>query len=477
MNSEKRILIKGGTILSLDESIGTLPKGDVLIEGTRIKQVAPSITDDTAEVIDATNKIVAPGMVDTHRHVWLSTLRGKSVDWTLAEYMTLARVMYCACYDEEDAYLANYVGGLEAVASGITTLVDHSHLQVSPAISDALAKGLIDSGVGGFFCYALLFIPEHPDLINLTVEQLKEKMFSPTPEWIFENAARIRDKYFADPNQPLRFGVAVNEFAAYSPSNVAAKLFERAYELKPELITGHWDGKYHEGKYCSPTSDLVKAGHLKEKVVLSHCNHLSKEDIELLASKGVGISTTPNTEIGMGMGKMLAYPYLKMGGKPSLGVDTCTGGGVDMFTQVRLLLQVQRMQETEAVGKMTKKIPIEAKTILPLAMQKGAESLGIGEEVGSLTSGKRADIILVDTDNIFNWPIEDPVGVLSLYSTPHDVDTVLVAGKVLKRNKELVGVNWKELQAKVKASYDRIEARFAKLNREKLEGVWGNMFG
>lgn len=204
MNSDKRILIKGGMVLSLDESIGTLPKGDVLIEGSRILKVAPSIADDATEVIDATNMIVAPGMVDTHRHVWLSTLRGKSIDWTLAEYMTLARVMYGGCYDEDDAYLANYVGGLEAVASGITTLVDHSHLQRSPDISDALAKGLIDSGVGGFFCYSLQYVPEYKELSEENVDYIRQKTFGAPDEWLFENAARVRDKYFSDPKQPLR---------------------------------------------------------------------------------------------------------------------------------------------------------------------------------------------------------------------------------------------------------------------------------
>jgi len=136
------LLIKGGCVVTMDPSIGDFASADVHVRDGRLVAVAPQLDVPGAEVIDAVGKIVIPGLVDGHRHVWQSLLRGVSVDWSLSEYMIEARSMYCGCFEPEDAYAANYLGGLEAVAAGITTLVDHSHLQASPAMSDALAAGL-----------------------------------------------------------------------------------------------------------------------------------------------------------------------------------------------------------------------------------------------------------------------------------------------------------------------------------------------
>jgi cytosine/adenosine deaminase-related metal-dependent hydrolase len=152
------IIIRGGYVVTMDVDIPDLPQGDVYIHDDRIVEVADHIDVSGAEVIDARGCVVTPGFIDGHRHVWCGLLRGaRKADWgnwTLPEYMVEARSMYCGCFGADDEYVANYFGGLESLNAGITSVVDHSHLQKSPDVSDALARGLKDSGVGGFFVTA-----------------------------------------------------------------------------------------------------------------------------------------------------------------------------------------------------------------------------------------------------------------------------------------------------------------------------------
>src|SRR5687767_12899188 len=125
---DRRLLIRGGNVLSMDRAVGDLPRGDVLIEGGRIRAIAPSLEASDAEVIEAGGMLVLPGFVDTHRHVWQAQLRGVASDWTLFNYTTQIRLGYSGCYDPDDAFIGNYTGAVEALNAGVTTVVDHSHI-------------------------------------------------------------------------------------------------------------------------------------------------------------------------------------------------------------------------------------------------------------------------------------------------------------------------------------------------------------
>ena len=153
--SEQRLLVGGGTVVSMDPAIGVLPQGDVLIAGDTIVEVAPRIAAGDAEAIDARHAIVSPGFVDTHRHVWQTQLRTCATDWSLFDYFCRMRSIFGSFYSPEDAYLGNYVGALEALHAGITTLVDHSHIMNSPEHADEAVRGLQESGIRGTFCYGL----------------------------------------------------------------------------------------------------------------------------------------------------------------------------------------------------------------------------------------------------------------------------------------------------------------------------------
>src|SRR5271170_2525377 len=141
----RRTLIKGGTIVSVDPDVGNLPSGDVLIEDNRIVSVSPRIDGVAdAETIDASDRLVMPGMVDTHRHTWQALFRNIASDWTISHYLTGLHGTVSALYRPEDTYAGNLLGGLEALDSGITTLLDWCHNLNTPDHTDAAVQAHFD---------------------------------------------------------------------------------------------------------------------------------------------------------------------------------------------------------------------------------------------------------------------------------------------------------------------------------------------
>jgi 5-methylthioadenosine/S-adenosylhomocysteine deaminase len=471
---EQDLLVRGGNVLTMDPAIGDLPCGDVHIRGDRIVAVGPSLDVPGAQVIDARGKIVLPGLVDGHRHVWQSIMRGVAADWTLPQYMVEARAMYCGCFDSEDAYLANYLGGLESLAAGITTVVDHCHLQSSPEVSDALARGLKDSGVGGVFCYALQNVPNYVQGGPIDGDAAKDLLTRLPDDWHDANAARLRDTYFG--SGPLLFGVAMPEATPYMPAEYSAGLFARAQALNPKLITGHWNAISKPGFYQSSLSELITAGAFKTSTLLSHNNSLNDDDLKLMVSSSVGLCTCPDIECGMGLGALMARRFVEMGGAASLGVDITSFVQADLFKQARLMLQAERKRMADEAGHMPMEVDYTTRAVLELLTLTGARSLGMEDEIGSLTPGKRADLIIVASNPLLAAPMAEPEATLIFFTDASDIDTVLVAGTIRKRDAALVGIDWDDLREKTRRSAAAISERYKSLPREKLENVWAGMF-
>jgi 5-methylthioadenosine/S-adenosylhomocysteine deaminase len=466
-------LIRGATIVSMDVDIGDGFVGDIHVDGDRIVAVGRDLTVTGADEIDARGQIVFPGLIDGHRHVWQSLLRGVAVDWTLGQYMAEARSVFCGCYDPDAAYLANYLGGLESISAGITSVVDHSHLQKNAATSDALAQGLLDSGVGGIFCYALQNVPDYTDGVPFEVETLRALLRRLPDDWHDANAMRVRDTFFSGIG-PLKFGVALPEATPYLPPELACIVSERARKLGGAIVTGHWDANPH-GSGASSLG-VMRDADLLSSMLLAHCNHLGDADLAIMAEHRVGLCTCPDIEAGMGIGPLLARRFVEMGGAACLGIDLSSYVEADILKQARLILQLERHTLAIASGQMPKTIAWAARAAFELATIGGAHAIGMGAEIGSLTPGKRADIAIAAPSAIMAMPVGDPVATLLFYTNPGDIRTVLVAGDVKKRNGHLVGVDLDNLRIKTSAAAERILTRAASLSRENLNEVWAGMF-
>jgi len=441
------MLIHGGRLVTMEPSLTDLTRGDVLIERGRIAAVAPSIACDDCERIDATAMIVSPGFVDTHRHVWQTQLRTVATDWSLFDYFVRMRSVYSALYTPEDVYLGNHVGALEALDAGITTVVDHCHVLNSPEHSDEAVHGLIDAGIGGVFCYGMFANPTLPE-------------FAPESDsgWRRDDARRVRTRYFPGDDGTLRFGLAPSEAEAVSIEALADEI-RLGRRLEAHRLSLHVAmGAYDRGRRTVACLDGL--GLLADDLLLVHGAALGDDELARMAAVGAGISVTPETELQMAMGHPVAARALAHSVPTSLGIDIVSNYAGDMFAQMRLLLQAQRGYDNAKLTAPPRAIAPRAIDVLALATIGGARVLGLDDELGSLAPGKRADVVLTRTDAVHMTPVADPVGALVLNANVADVDTVLVAGRAVKRDGKLLGVDWPRLRARMLTSAERLHAGF-----------------
>ncbi|HEY2775111.1 MAG TPA: amidohydrolase family protein [Candidatus Binatia bacterium] len=443
----RRTLIRGGRVLAMTP--GSRESAlDILIGGDRIEAVGASLVCEDAETIDAAGMIVLPGFVDTHRHVWQTQLRTVAADWSLFDYFTQMRLVYSAFYEPQDVWLGNHVGALEALDAGITTLVDHCHILHTPEHGDAAVQGLVESGIRSVFCYGLFESPSYRE------DRARAGLRA---GWRLEDARRIRRDVLSSDHGRVVMGFAPTEIDAQPyEANVAEIAFAR--ELGARRISCHVAmGAYDSGGRI--VERLGKDGLLGEDLLFVHGSALTDDELARMRDSGAAVSATPETEMQMGMGFPVAMRARQAGVRSSLGIDIVSNYSGDMFSQMRLCLQGSRAVENdgyEKCGRAPREIRIKTRDVLDLATRGGAEAAGLSSLAGTLESGKQADVILIRTDAIHMTPAIDAVAAVVLGANAGDVDTVFVAGRCVKRNGRLVGVDWPSLSDRLQESSRRI---------------------
>lgn len=442
-------LIRGGRVLSMVDGEDER-RAEILVVDGRIAAIEPRIDVAAASVIDAAGMIVAPGLVDSHRHVWQTQMRTVATDWTLLDYGAYMRRLASTLYTAEDAYLGNHVGALEALAAGVTTLVDHCHILNTPEHVERAAQGILDAGIRGVFCYGTF---ENVPSIPIAVPA--------DPHWRLEAARRLRETHFGSDAALVRFG--------FAPSEAEAMPFERladeirfARSLEAATISMHVAmGAYDRGLHV--VERLHEAGLLGPDLLFIHGAALTDHELDLIRESGGGLSATPETELQMGMGFPVAHRAQERGVRTGLGVDIVSNYSGDMFMPMRLGLQSTRALRNEVLGrekKAPRSVTVPARAALRMATLGGAEAIHDEVRIGSLQVGKRADIILVSTRGIHMTPTHDAVGGLVLNARPDDVDTVMVDGRVMKQGGALLHVDWGRLRERFMASAERIVAGY-----------------
>ncbi|QKV96003.1 amidohydrolase family protein [Streptomyces sp. NA02950] len=442
--SPSRSLIKGGYVLSMDPQVGEIPVGDILVEDDRIARIAPHIDAD-AEVIDAEGCVVMPGMVDTHRHTWQTALRGICADWSLKEYMTGIRMSLLPAYSPADVYAGNYVGAVEALDAGVTTVLDFSHCVNTPDDADEAYRGLADAGIRAVYGYGFNAAP------------------SETP-YFTDHDARIRDarrvagKHFSGGDELVRMGVSLSE-PGFVPFSRTKREIDTARELGA-LITVH-TACFWGSRVCRGIREMDHLGLLGPDQVHVHCNALDDDELAMLARAGAKVSCTPESEIQMGMGHPVISRSLNLGIKPTLGCDIISLSSGDLFTQMRMGLQDARClinDPLNALDQAPDTLPLSVRDALAWGTVNGAEALGLADVTGTLAPGKKADIVVVG-GGLNVLPRPEPVGAMVVQANAANVRTVLVNGVIRKRDGELVGVSKERLRQQILESTDRLFER------------------
>jgi 5-methylthioadenosine/S-adenosylhomocysteine deaminase len=424
-----RTLITGGTVISMDPGIGDLDRGDVLLENDVIVDVAEHIDASDAVVIDASDRVVMPGFVDTHRHTWQTAFRGVGVDWTFAEYLVAVHGTLKPHYQPEDVYLGNLLGRLEALHSGVTTMLDWFHCGRTPEHVDAAVQGLRDAPGRSILCYGAGWGTTAP---------------------VDDEVRRVRSELTGHGPVTMALGLRGPELT--DMDIVAAELTLAAdlgLRTSVHIETG---GRYR------PIADLHEHGLLSSTTTFVHANGVGDDELHMLADAGSSVSISPDVELKMGIGWPMTGRMLAAGLRPSLSTDDSPSAGGDMFATMRSAHVAQRGLDGS----------LNARDVLEFATIDGASACGLAERTGSLSPGKDADVILLSADDPTVFPFNNPAGTIVAAGHPGLVDTVIVAGRVVKRGGRLLDVELPTLRSRLVQSRDRIAAAAG----VPLDGTW-----
>ena len=417
-----RTLIKAGMVVTMDRSIPDLPRGDVLIEEDCILDVAPEIPAADARVIEAAGSIVMPGLVNAHQHTWQTCLRGIAGDWTILHYLHTMHAAIAPAFTPDDIHVSTLVGALNQLNGGATTLVDWCHNNPTSAHSERAIDALEESGIRAVFLHG----SPKPDPTP------SQRHFSEIPHPRAEIERLARDR-LSSKKALVTLGMAILG-PAYSTYEVSREDLMLARELGL-LASMHVGG----GAMLTPDGfpRLAAEGLIDDKVNIVHGNGIPFDHLRILVEHGATVTVTPDIELQMGYGDCLTGPLRRLGAAPSLGVDLESLIGGDMFTVMRMALQAQRHADNLAILRETRKAPdrvsVPCREALEWATIAGAEMIGLGHRIGSLTPGKQADITILRGGDLNLFPVIDPVSSIVLQAGIANVDMVLVAGEIVKQ--------------------------------------------
>jgi 5-methylthioadenosine/S-adenosylhomocysteine deaminase len=439
------ILLKNGLVVTVDEALGDLPDGDVLIRDGVIVAVGSGLSTTTAdaEVIDCKGRLVIPGLVDTHRHVWQGAIGAFTPQITGAGYGPAVLGGISTRYEPEDIYAGALWGALQALDAGITTIADWAHNLRSADHADANLRGLQESGIRGYFLYGGPG-PASDD---------------PNPPHPLD-ARRMRDEHFSSGmNGRLRMGMALRG-PCFTSAERNAEDFRFARELGLPIST-------HVG--MAGTADAIttldRFGLLGADINYVHGNMLTDEEFDLIAQSQGTMSLTPSTDMLMQFGTFPPTgPSLRRGIRCGFGVDTICSCGTDLFSEMRLGLAAERSRANApalARGEQVPTVDLHQRDMLRLATIDGARVWNMEAEIGSVTPGKQADVTIIDMRSSHLDGYGDSIATMVLGAGPADVETVIVGGDVLKRDGKLVGDHVNKARELMLASRERLRTREA----------------
>jgi 5-methylthioadenosine/S-adenosylhomocysteine deaminase len=417
------VVFRGATVLTMDDARHVLVNADVLVTGETIAAAGPSlqVPEGTAE-IDASGGILMPGMIDTHRHMWQTAMRGYGADWTLTQYFVWNYLQWGKSFRPQDIYAGNLLSAIEAIDAGVTTTVDWSHnlqtVEHAEAAVDALAE------VPGRWVLAYGNIQAAP--------------------WEWSAAPEFRafvSRRFGGGNDMLGFQLAFDVPPA-SPDFPEKAAFEVARDLGVPVTT-------HAGVWKVTTDEGIRLMHehgfMTPRTVYVHAASLSADSYHRIAATGGHASLSTESEQSAGQGYPPTWKLRQHGIGVSLSMDTSVWWSADLFSAMRATLSADRAREhleAHASDETVTHHQLRAEQVVDWATRGGARALGLDSVTGSIEVGKKADLVLIKNDaSPVMFPLLNPYGHVVFQAQRGDVHTVVINGRVVKYGHQLVGAD------------------------------------
>ncbi|HEY7484551.1 MAG TPA: amidohydrolase family protein [Streptosporangiaceae bacterium] len=426
------LVLRNGYVMTMDEP-GDLPDADVHIAGGAIAAVGPDLDVPGATSIDAGGMIVLPGLVDTHWHMWNTLLRSMSDP---AGYFHTS-VGFGRVFRPDDVYQGTRLAAAEAIYSGITFVHDWCHNVGGPDYAAASLRALAESGLRARFSYGWGAGHANDRTIDL---------------------AHLEELHQSWDHGLLSLGLAWRGPASSNPAIVTTpEVYLEELRTARRLglpVTVHASGPRSA---AGQIDELARAGLLGPDLQIIHANNATDEEIDSLAAAGAAVSVSPFSELRIGYGFPKVRELLAAGVPTGLSIDTTVlSGNADMFAIMKVTQNIEN-------GRAHDEFALPARRVLELATIEGARSMGMGDVIGSLRPGKRADVILVSTDTPNLVVFTDPAHLLVTAAQPANVDTVIVDGRIRKRNGALTTFDTALIAREARAALAAVRARAGEL--------------
>jgi cytosine/adenosine deaminase-related metal-dependent hydrolase len=432
-----RLHIRGAQVVTMDETLGDFPTADILIEEGAILAVGRALDAAGAETIDGAGMIALPGLIDAHTCLWQTVLRGYVPDlWPGAYYSKFLPLR--SRFTAEDNFNAAWVGGFEMLSYGTTTVVDYCHDIRSPAFAPASLAALKETGIRHLFTYS--FMPVAPDEFARPQDRLTD-------------GRRVHDE-FHDPKSLTTVGFGVESIGA--PELETQLAFARDLRA-PSCIHVNETGTIDK---------LAAAGLLGPDLLVIHGNLISNPELERMASAGMPLCFTPTADT-QGTPADVVRRAIERGVDVVFGCDIPCTVASNTLGELRVMFNVQGYLDgamersfSTVLGRRPPVRPglplLTPRKLIETATITAARVLGLGDRIGSLTPGKRADIILIRKGPFGDSVVDDACAHVLLQTSPRDIDTVLVDGKVRMKAGVLQGFDARRAAKMMAASRKRI---------------------
>jgi 5-methylthioadenosine/S-adenosylhomocysteine deaminase len=432
------VVLRNGTVLTMDDRHTVLEGADVLVVGDRVAAVGPSleVPEGTFEV-DAGNGVVMPGMIDTHRHMWQTAMRGYGADWTLTQYFVWYYLEHGTAFRPEDVHAGNLLSAWDALEAGVTTTVDWSHGLQTVDHAEAAVDAL--QAVPGRFVLAYGNIQAAPG----------DGTAAPP-------VRAFGERYLSGAGDLLGFQLAFD--VTGDPAFPEQAAFEAARELGLPVTT-------HAGVWGATNDDGIRLMHehgfMGEDNIYVHAATLTADSYHRIAATGGSVSVSTESEQSAGQGYPPTWQVRRHGIPVSLSHDTSVWWSSDLFCAMRTTLGADRSREhleAHANGDTVTHVHLRAEQVVDWATRGGAQALG-RDDLGVLAEGKKADVVLIKNDaSPVMFPLLNPYGHVAFQAQRGDVHTVIVDGRVVKHQHRLVGADLPAVRQQVASTVEHLRS-------------------
>ncbi|MEM3506385.1 MAG: amidohydrolase [Candidatus Bathyarchaeia archaeon] len=436
-----KILIKNASIITMNKNREIIHEGSILIENDKIEEVKKGNIKESFDLaIDASGKLVLPGFINGHQHISQLLLRGITYDIPFPNWDTNYVFKVGSEASKEDYYMASILACIEMLKSGTTTFIENHFWHKDPESIEAIAKAIHEFGIKGILAYGFIDQGVPEDLIVELRKSIKEfkKFYS---KWNLADNGRIRVWL-----GPGGFGMCSKE------------LLEEIASVSKELkanIQIHSCGTLSSventlWKYGKRELEFLKnLGILGPRTNIVHGIWLNLKDIELLKESKTSVTHCPISNMLLGFGIAPIPLLMKYGIKLLLGTDGLGSYTQDMYQVIRTTALLHKLSSLDPTS-------ISALNVLEMATIGAAKAIGMDKEIGSIEPNKKADIQIVNPNKARYIPFGNAISMLVYCGYGSDVETVIVDGKVLVKDGELVEKNELEIIPKIKESINEL---------------------